>query len=127
MTPESFAYRLLQLTQFDLTSTLWWRYETDLNSPLQFYIDCSDVFFWGTSDLEPITPETLSQFEQALDDAGEDGPTLYCARRRQMRPQGATYRHIDSKHWPLFDACGPERPVQLGNPHPRPTDTGVSI
>ena len=34
-----------------------------------------------------------------------------------MRPQGAYYPESDPETWPLFDDCGPEREVGLGNPY----------
>lgn len=42
---------------------------------------------------------------------------LYSCRIEGMRPQGAVYRHNKKELWPLFDACGPEREVGLGNPY----------
>jgi len=41
---------------------------------------------------------------------------LFCARVRGMRPQGACYPSDAPEVWPLFDACGPERPTGHGNP-----------
>jgi hypothetical protein len=54
----------------------------------------------------------------AQDKAVTSGITLYACRRKHMRPQGASYPS-DKELWPLFDACGPEREISLGNPcHP---------
>lgn len=36
-----------------------------------------------------------------------------------MRPQGAMYKHLAKELHPLFDSAGPEREVNMGNPHPR--------
>jgi hypothetical protein len=47
------------------------------------------------------------------------GCDLFVCRERKMRPQGAVYPE-DRRFWPLFDACGPEREVGLGNPHASP-------
>lgn len=85
-------------------------------------INCSDEFFWGSADAEDITEDTLAEFNKAVDDCGGEvldgtASTLYCARRRKMRPQGAMYTYIDKEHWPLFDACGPVRDLELGNPY----------
>lgn len=84
------------------------------------YVNCNDLFVWGCADGEEITVETLTEFHKALSDCGGNLNTasdLYCARRRKMRPQGACYSHYNKKYWSLFDACGPEREVGLGNPH----------
>lgn len=87
------------------------------NKDLEFWIVCSDLFAWALADLEKVTPEDFPEFKKALEDAGgDDGPLLYCCRKRGMRPQGAFYNHFDKENWPLFDACGPERETGIGNP-----------
>ncbi|UDL15984.1 hypothetical protein QEH42_gp234 [Microbacterium phage Pumpernickel] len=43
-------------------------------------------------------------------------PLLFAAKSRKMRPQGAYYKSIPENIWHLFDACGPEREVGMGNP-----------
>lgn len=128
MTRDEFIYKLLSLTTFDHCSSIWWRFRKggsgaqDDTDVLDFYVDCSDLFGWGVSDVEPVTPETLGELEQALKDCNHDGEGfyLYCARRRKMRPQGAwfTRGYIDPKYMPLYAECGPEREVGHGNPHP---------
>lgn len=35
---------------------------------------------------------------------------------RKERPQGACYPS-NKDLWPLFDACGPEKPTGFGNPY----------
>ena len=108
--------QLLKLiAERDCYGVLFW------NSDLEFFINCNDFFAWGCADAEPVqTPEDVGALERAFQDAGDDGPLLYCARRRGMRPQGAYYDHIEKEHWPLFDACGPEREVTFGNPKAHP-------
>jgi len=81
------------------------------------YIDCSDLFFWGMAEGEDIE---LEAFNQAVDDCNGNlpvGSLLYCARQREMRPQGAYYSYFPEELWELFDACGPEREVGFGNPY----------
>jgi hypothetical protein len=109
------------LAVYDRADCLSW------NSDLEFAINCNDIFAWAVADCEPIeTSEDVLALGLAFKDAGEeDGPILYCCRRRKMRPQGAVYKEGDKEHiarvnWPLFDACGPEREVGFGNPLPRP-------
>lgn len=92
-----------------------YRYNGEINC-----IICSDVFFWGSADSETITEETFPDFLKAVDDckgSKEIGAWLYCARIRKERPQGAAYTFIAKDLWPLFDACGPEREVEFGNPY----------
>jgi len=119
-----FTQRVLAaFSQGDICDGVWWKAEGD---QLRLYAICSDVFAWGTADLEEITPERLPILDQALADllavSGDSGiwlPELYAARIRCMRPQGAAYPG-DPQVDALFDACGPERPVGLGNPEPQP-------
>jgi hypothetical protein len=57
---------------------------------------CNDFFFWARSDAVDVTEETLPELEKAiLDSDNIYGPLLYCARQREMRPQGAYYKTID--------------------------------
>jgi hypothetical protein len=105
----------------DRADCLFW------TSDLNFAINCNDIFAWACADCEPVeSGKDVLALEQAFNDAGEeDGPILYCCRRRKMRPQGAVYKegnveHIARANWPLFDACGPVREVTFGNPLPRP-------
>jgi hypothetical protein len=123
-----YAHEVLDLFAFDNTGDIWWRTDGEY-APVTFFVLCSDLFWWGTSDLERITPDNLPALKQAFVDAGEaadDGAGmaayLFCARQRGMRPQGAQYKHIDKELWPLFDACGPARVVELGNPKHHPSE-----
>jgi hypothetical protein len=95
---------------------LWWVRD---DGP-HMYANVSDVFAWGGADAEDITPDTLPVLEQALADlkairqehlVGE----LYAARIRKMRPQGAAYP-AEAAAQALFNACGPERELGIGNP-----------
>lgn len=104
---------LVLVSKHDVMDELIW--DTDLT----FYVNCNDVFFWGVADGEDVTKETLPILEQSLEDAGLDGMTLYCARIRGMRPQGAMYKHLDKQNWGLFDSCGDEREVDFLNPSER--------
>jgi len=91
---------------------------------LRFAILMSDVFDWGSADDEEVTVESLADLQRAYADCsaidartGPDyGGMLYAARRRGMRPQGAVYPR-NRAFWPLFDACGPERPTEFNNPY----------
>jgi hypothetical protein len=104
------------LAEHDVREYVFW------TSDLEFYVDCSDVFFWGAGDAEQITAENFEEFKSAVVEAGADGPALFCARMRKERPQGAVYEHLDEENWALFDACGPRREVGFGNPRPHPVD-----
>ena len=82
-------------------------------------VNSSDLFYWGVADGVDIRNEDLPEFNQALIDCDNDyevAGMLYCARKESMRPQGAIYRYIPKKLWPLFDACGPERKIDMFNP-----------
>jgi hypothetical protein len=109
----------------DCHDDIWWRTDGEY-APVTFWVQCSDVFVWGTADMEDLTEETLPELERAYRDVQEAtgstvwGATLYCARQRKMRPQGAAYPK-DGRLWPLLDACGPAREPGLGNPRPHPS------
>lgn len=89
---------------------------------LKFFVLCNDFFFWACSDLEDLTEENFPEFVKAVEDAGTEGPLLFCARQKKMRPQGAFYKHLDKKNWHLFDACGEERKSDMANPEERPKE-----
>ena len=114
MTNYDFIKRLLTLmAEYELwgDERIWWKRD------LIFYANCNDLFHWGESFAVEIDEARLPALAQALRDAGpEDGPLLYCCRHERMRPQGAMYSYIEKEHWPLFDACGPERETGYGNP-----------
>ncbi len=113
---------------------LWWRTDSSY-APVTFLVICNDVFYWASGDAEPITPSNIALLESTLAEVAVlerecpdrvNGPSifdavdLFCARVRGMRPQGAAYRGYHATLWPLFDACGPERPATEPGNTPRP-------
>lgn len=103
--------------------------------PLEFYVNCNDIFWWGTGDAEDITAENVAVLEQCKRDIGEivGGLTrradvwcwtgvLFCARVRGMRPQGAVYKYVPRELWPLLDGAGEARVVDALNPYERPVE-----
>jgi len=129
---DDFTHRVLTLfAAHDCHESVWWRVD---DGEISFYVLCSDVFVWGLADLEQVNPVDLPGLEQAfadaraaLDHAVDWAPELWVARKRGMRPQGAWYEHVPSELWPLFDACGPKRRVEMGNPHTHPRTAGVQF
>ena len=99
-----------------------WSRHADAEERGSLWINCNDFFAWGCADSESIeSAEDLLLLAQAMSDAdlagdASWGPLLYCARRAKLRPQGAAYPK-NRGLWPLFDACGPEREVGIGNPY----------
>lgn len=120
----TFLLRVLRATSFDHADILWWRTDGGY-APVTLFVQCNDLFWWGTADCERVTPENVGELERAFEDAnaanGRLGQiyagNLFCCRVRKMRPQGCCYPP-DRELWPLFDACGPERPIDRGNPYP---------
>lgn len=104
--------KLLKLfAKYDNGLYLFW------NEDLEFFVLCNDVFYWGVADLEPIeTEEDIILLEKSFEEGGDDGAMLYCARKRNCRPQGTMYKHINKDKWHLFDAAGPEREIDMFNP-----------
>lgn len=127
MSGDGFVLRVLSvLASNDGCDDVWWRTDGEY-APVTFLVNCNDVFFWGCADAEHVTRENVDELERAYADcrAASGHPTygaaLFCARLRKERPQGAAYPK-EPKLWPLFDACGPERAVGLGNPRKHPRD-----
>lgn len=140
MNDKDILYEVAKLAQFNACESIWWRINADRSSEatgLRVLVDCSDVFEWGTADCEEVSVENLAVLQQAVADMRRatgseyDGQSkaflLFCARVRQQRPQGAYYKcltgrtdEITVKIRDLFDACGPEREVDILNPHKQP-------
>ena len=104
---------------------LFWRID-GVYAPVTCFINCSDLFVWGCADLEPVTPENIDDLVRAIDDVraadivdqgpGADphafeGPALFVARVRKMRPQRPCFKDWEKRPaiCALFNACGPER------------------
>ena len=122
---EEYKINLLKLAaKHDIREDLFW------NEALDFFVICSDFFYWGVADLVDVYSQanvdllehSIADCEAAKQFGSVHAPLLYCARKAHMRPQGAYYKHINKELWPLFDACGPERETGVGNPEPRPTE-----
>ncbi|MFC9821414.1 hypothetical protein ACFWG6_31040 [Streptomyces erythrochromogenes] len=122
MTDHEFLVEVLTIfAKADSHDYLYWVPGPD---GLKLWANVNDVFFWGCADLEEITPDRLPVLQQAAADllaAKEYGwiAELYAARIRGERPQGAAYpKELALQE--LFNACGPERLLGLGNPKPIP-------
>lgn len=102
---------------------VWWRTDEDY-APITFFVNANDLFAWGCSDAVTVTAENLPLLKQAIADCNDVDPvlgiftafSLFACRVEKMRPQGAAYPRNEA-FWPLFDACGPERQKDLGNPY----------
>lgn len=123
MNQEQLVIRVMQiLAEWDEYNGLFWRFDDGV---LRLFVNYNDLFWWGCADCEQITPENVEELAKAYKDCHDANPEhfgevygqlLFCARVRGMRPQGCCYP-TDRKLWPLFDACGPERPKDAGNPY----------
>jgi hypothetical protein len=115
-----FVRRVMEIFAWaDAQSTMWW------NERGQLFANVSDVFWWGTSDMEEITPATLPVLEQTFRDLKYldetyDLAVLYAARIRKMRPQGAAYEYHSVEVQALLNECGPRRERSLTNPKEQP-------
>lgn len=113
-----FVVQVLTLAnKWDFYGELFWSISEDDDTLVLFRANCNDLFYWGCADAEEIMPNDIDSLNQAFVDCGGVwGVWLWCARKRQQRPQGAAYAFFDEALWPLFDACGPVRETGLGNP-----------
>lgn len=104
---ESWILDLLRLFEDDDCNSLWWR----INSgDLRMLVHCSDTFYWGTADCEPVTADDLPELTRAKADLPDDDwPILWVARKRQMRPMPPYYKGFSTQTAALFDTAGPER------------------
>jgi len=99
------------ISRNDIHESLWWRCDGEY-SPVTFFVNCNDLFYWACADCEPFTAEDVAAMDAAIADAGPMyGPSLWCCRKRAMRPQKPAYPTGDGaeKMARLYDACGPER------------------
>ena len=123
MTPNSesdLTLRVLRVFAFDNTEQVWWRTDGEY-APVTFFVKCNDLFWWGCSDCEQITEQNIDLLERTAQDLGEDDAAIYlgelfAARSRGMRPQGACYKNWPERIQVLFNACGPEREINIANP-----------
>lgn len=126
--------------EHDSTDSVWWRVDED---GVRFLINCNDLFYWASADCEEITPDNFTVLATAISDCQKalrasadpkisddiyvkvygfhNGLILFCARVRNERLQGAAYPK-EKELWPLFDACGPARPIGIGNPYKDPDE-----
>lgn len=125
MTDPDFIVAVLKImADADDHRSLSW--DVDKEGDVSFHIDCSDVFYWGCGDAEEVTPDNVEILRQSYADIYAIAPlenhytaSLFAARIRKLRPQGAAYPEIP-RLWPLFDACGPERRIDMVNPKEHP-------
>lgn len=99
----------------DMRDCLLW---TTRNGVLKFHVDCSDMFDWGCSDSEELTPENFHILEESLRDVDGIGcfhiysTYLFACRIRKARPGPHWFLYKDKdekavKLRQLFEACGP--------------------
>lgn len=100
--------------------------------------NCNDFFYWACADGEELTDadvpaalKAIADCETALAGTGTLwGVSLWVCRKRGSRPQGGWY--ATSGYWKdreggipkalysLFNACGPHRKSEFGNPYATP-------
>lgn len=126
-----FAFVLRVLALFDgfrglSNDDIWWRTDAPEYNPITLFVNCNDLFYWGVADCEEVTPENVELLEKTIKDVEKAtkrrrfADLLFAARVRGSRPQNAYYRYLPEELWPLFDACGPQRAIDVGNPDPDP-------
>ncbi len=111
----SYAERIITeiIIECDADHDISWN--THDNGTIYAFVLCNDLFFWGAADGEEIKESDIPDVVQAYKDSKFHGEILWCCRKRKMRPQGAYYKHLKADA-ALFDACGPRRETDFGNP-----------
>lgn len=124
MTTFEFVMQVLAFfSDEDLVGMLNWRTDGE-HAPVTFWTNCNDLFGWGVSDAEEVNETSFPVLKQAVADCkaiepvlgGIIGCELFACRMSGTRPQGAAYPK-NRDLWPLFDACGPEREIDICNPY----------
>jgi hypothetical protein len=125
--PEHQVQLLEFLADVDMVDEDRFGWSRGRENRLNFWVNCSDRFAWAAADVEVIeSGADVGALCQARLDAiaaepdaqfDSDWALLWCARKREMRLQGAAYSFLPKALWPLFDAVGPERAIGLSNPY----------
>jgi hypothetical protein len=53
------------VAKVDMDGEIWW------TTNLEVFVKCSDLFYWGASDCEPLTVGDLPWFESAIEATGK--------------------------------------------------------
>ncbi len=85
-------------------------------------INCNDLFFWACADGEPVVPADLPILDEVLRELHSDvneptrhydkytySESLFCCKKRKMRPQNCILVKYPDHIRPLFEKCGPVR------------------
>ena len=105
------AYEAIDSLNFIVTNDKgYWAGHGNLEGNLNVSVNCNDLFYWGTADLEPIESDAdLELLKECLDIDDSYGPTIYACRRRKMRPQNCVLEKMPVDIKPHIEACGPVR------------------
>lgn len=79
------------------------------DNKVSLYVNCNDLFYWACADAEPFEMTDLPDLKQAIIDSPNHGVSLWCCRKRGMRPQSPCYKNFSDSDKKFFDAAGPER------------------
>lgn len=104
---HDFILRVLKIFQEYPEDLIW---GIDEQNNVKFYINCNDLFYWGTADAEEITINNINLLEKIKTKYENEysfvWKDLFCCRSRKMRPQKSVYTIIPKALHHLFDACG---------------------
>lgn len=83
------ALRAFKLTEFQFTEEVFWRQNDKNPDQLDVYVDCSDVFAWGISDVEQITEDNIDILEETINQANtlKDGVAELYSESRELNQQ----------------------------------------
>jgi len=51
-----------------LFDSIMWRTDPPNYTPIKFFVNCNDLFYWACADLEDLTPENLPELLKAIED-----------------------------------------------------------
>jgi len=102
-------------SETECIESLYWN---TVPGAILFWVQCNDMFWWGTADAEDVGRADIKDLQEAYQDLQKVddnftcyAPELWVARKRGMRPQTPWW---DRERFPqeikdLFLAAGPPR------------------
>lgn len=105
------AYEVMEDMVFMIiTDKGYWAGYGNLEGNLTTFVNCNDLFYWASADLEPIKSDSdLKLFEECLKLDDIYGATIYACRKRKMRPQNCILEKMPDNTKKHLELCGPPR------------------
>ena len=60
---------------------------SDGSETLVLFVNCNDLFYWGTADAEHVTLKEVQSLYEAWKSGTKWGVSIWCCKKRNMQPQ----------------------------------------